>query len=33
MKDEQMLAAMMGLPGADLLTATKITDQVGANSY
>ncbi len=33
MKHEQMLAAMMGLPGPDLLTATKITDQVGANSY
>jgi len=33
MKDEQMLAATMGLPDPDLLTATKITDPIGAGSY
>ncbi len=33
MKDEQMLASMMGLPDPDLLTATKITDPIGAGSY
>ena len=33
MRDEKMLAAMMGLPDPDLLTATKITDPIGAGSY
>lgn len=33
MKNEQMLAAVLALPDADLMTATKIDDPIGAGAY
>jgi len=33
MNNEQMLAAVLALPGADLMTASKIDDPIGAGNY
>lgn len=33
MNNEQILAALAALPDPDMLTATKITDPIGAGSY
>ena len=33
MNNEQMLAAVLALPGADLMTASKIDEPIGAGNY
>lgn len=33
MNNEQMLAAVLALPDADLITASKIDDPIGAGKY